>query len=319
MRFYIRPCCSILRPRTVQKLSTGYSPGRRNNLPNGVSTSTFLHYIHKVFTKRPLLLFYLIIFPCLFFSFNTLAGNKQTIYFYNPEININNFASLKKEFDTYLSAYGEYQLQPFSEREIFEKVAVNKNDGIFIISGWHYKKLKETIPIEPVLVAVSKNKSTCRKILSAKKNINNLDSLKNSNIASASSEDYTRNIIKQMLGETSDGIMRSVKVLSVPKDIDALMSVGFGVAEAALTTENSFSKLAAINQKQYEMLKQLLVSEETLLPIVAVPKSLINDYAQLLKVLEKMGLTPEGKNRLNMLGFDGWKILSEQEKRVLGK
>ena len=74
-----------------------------------------------------------------FFSSSAFAGNKLTIYFYNPEININNFASLKKEFDTYLSAYGEYQLQPFSEREIFEKVAVSKNDGIFIISGWHYK------------------------------------------------------------------------------------------------------------------------------------------------------------------------------------
>ena len=70
---------------------------------------------------------------------SAFAGNKLTIYFYNPEININNFASLKKEFDTYLSAYGEYQLQPFSEREIFEKVAVSKNDGIFIISSWHYK------------------------------------------------------------------------------------------------------------------------------------------------------------------------------------
>ncbi len=319
MHFNIRSYCNAQLFPAMQNPGTGRSPGRCNNVPNGVSTAWLLRYIHATFTKRPLLLFYLILLPCLFFSRSAFAGNRLTIYFYNPEININNFASLKKGFDTYLSAYGEYQLQPFSEREIFEKVAVSKNDGIFIISSWHYKKLKETIPIEPVLVAVSKNKSTCRKILSAKKNINNLTSLKNSNIASASSEDYTRNIIKQMLGDTINGIVRSVKVLSVPKDIDALMSVGFGVAEAALTTENSFAKLATINQKQYEMLKQLSVSEETLLPIVAVPKSLINECEPLLKVLEKMGMTPEGKNRLNMLGFDGWKALSEQEKSILGK
>ena len=199
MRFDVRPYCSDPLLRAAQNLSTGYPPGSRDNLPKAVSAPSFLRYIHKAFTKRPLFLFYLIIILCLSFSFTTLAGSRQTIYFYNPEININNFASLKKEFDTYFSSYGEYQLQPFSEREIFEKVAVSKNDGIFIISSWHYKKLKETIPIEPVLVAVSKNKSTCRKILSAKKNINNLTSLKNSNIASASSEDYTRNIIKQML------------------------------------------------------------------------------------------------------------------------
>jgi len=319
MRFDFLLYCCALRLRLVQNLSAGHSPDCRGGLSNGTPIPAFLHYIHKAFTKRPLFLFFIAIALCLSFSFIALAGNKQTIYFYNPEININNFASLKKEFDTYLSDYGEYQLQPFSEREIFEKVAVNKNDGVFIISSWHYKKLKETLSLEPVLVAVSKNKSTCRKILSAKKNINNLNSLKNSNVASASSEDYTRNIIKQMLGETSDGIVRSVKVLSVPKDIDALMSVGFGVADAALTTENSFSKLATINQKQYEMLKQLLVSEETLLPIVVVPKSLANDCEQLLKVLEKMGMTSEGKNRLNMLGFDGWKVLSEQEKRSLVK
>ncbi len=252
-------------------------------------------------------------------SFPAFADHKYTIYFYNPETNINNFASLKKEFDTYLSTFGEYQLQPFSERETFDRIIAGKRDGIFLVSSWHYKKLKETIPIEPVLVAISKNKSTYRRVLSVKKNLNDFNSLRSITVASASSEDYTKNILKKMLGESNEDLVDSIKILTVPKDIDALMSVGFGVAGAAFTTENSLTKLAVINQKQYEMLKQLAISEEILLPIVAIPKPANHDCKELLKIIKEMGMISEGKNKLSMLGLDRWKELNELEKKSLEK
>lgn len=277
----------------------------------------FLHFWIKIIRKNILIAISFLAFFWLLSPFITIADHKYTIYFYNPETNINNFASLKKEFDTYLSSFGEYQLQPFSEREIFDKVISEKKDGIFLISSWHYKKLKETIPMEPALVAILKNKSTYRRILSVKKSIGNLNLLRGATVASSSSEDYTKNILKKMLGK--EDIINSIKILTVPKDIDALMSVGFGVATGALTTESSLDRLSTINPKQYEMLRQLAASEEILLPIAAIPKPSDHSHDELLRIMREMGTKTEGKSKLNMLGLDRWKELDESEKKSLEK
>jgi len=56
------------------------------------------------------------------------------IYFYNPETNINNFATLKTAFDTYLVNHGGYYFQPFDSRENFEAVIKEKKRRyLFII------------------------------------------------------------------------------------------------------------------------------------------------------------------------------------------
>lgn len=256
----------------------------------------------------------ILLFLC---SISPAATSRYTIYFYNPETNINNFASLKIEFDTYLASLGPYQFQPFSDKKTFEKFIAREGNCVFLISSWHFMKLKEKCPMEPVLVGVLNGKSTMRKILLAKENIKSLDLLKDGNIASAGSKDYTRNILLQMLSQKEKGIVDSLKILIVPKDIDALMSVGFGMAKSALAAESSLTKLSAINPQQYKMMKQLAVSEETLLPVVATPKGCNKDVETLVSVIEGMGKTSEGKKKLKMLGLDGWKRLNESETKRL--
>lgn len=94
------------------------------------------------------------------------------------------------------------------------------------------------------------------------------------------------------------------------------MAVSFGMATAALSTERSFENLEKINQKQHQLLKPLLTSRQHFLTLVALPIS-SNANAELLDVLEKMGINPAGETRLRMLGLDGWRKLSEQEKLLL--
>ncbi len=272
---------------------------------------------HKIHQRYRLIILYVMVGLLVFlYSINSTASSKYTIYFYNPETNINNFASLKMEFDTYLSSRGPYQFQPFSDKDTFEKYIAQKRNCIFLISTWHFKSLREKCPMKPVLVGVLKGKSTQRKILLAKKNIKNLDLLVGGKVASAGSEDYTRNILIQMLGQKEKKLVDSMKVLIVPKDIDALMAVGFGMANSALAAESSVDKLSSINPKQYEMMKQLSASKETLLPILAIPKECDKDVEKLITIIEKMGELPDGKNKLKMLGLDGWKRLNESEMKI---
>jgi hypothetical protein len=243
--------------------------------------------------------------------------NSDTLYFYNSETNINNYVSLKIAFDTYLSKFGTFRFQPFSDKEIFEKTLVEKQDGGFLLSSWHYRILQKKVPITPVLVGVSHGKSTQRKVLSAKKQINEVELLKGGKIASASNEAYTRTILNQILGKKSAEILAQVKLILVPKDIDALMAVGFGMADAALTTEDSLDDLAKINQKQFSMLTRLGASEKQFLTLAVVPKKTSVNTAVLLEILEDMSKAPEGESRLRMLGLNGWRKLTQSELKEL--
>jgi hypothetical protein len=252
------------------------------------------------------------------------ADTKYTIYFYNPETNINNYALLKREFDNYLLNYGSFKFQPFSDRKTFEKFIAGKNDGVFLLSSWHYQNLVRKLPIESVLVGVLEGKSMHRKILSMKEryitsidsleDIINIDSLEGKVVASSGSEDYTRNILVQMLGEGKKDIVDSLKILTVPKDIDALMAVVFEMANLALTTEQGLTKLMTINLKQYRKLIPLVTSKEVLLPIIATPKQPDERVNLLLTVIEEMGTSLEGRKKLKILGIDGWKRLSKAER-----
>lgn len=241
----------------------------------------------------------------------------DTLYFYNSEANINNYASLKIAFDTYLSKLGAFRFQPFSNKDIFEKTLLEKQDGGFLLSSWHYRILQKKVSLTPVLVGVSHGKSTQRKVLSAKKQISEVELLKGGKIASAANEAYTRTLLSQILGEKSEEILAQVKLILVPKEIDALMAVGFGMADAALTTEDSLEDLSRINQKQYSMLNRLGASEKEFLTLAVVPKKTARNADALLEILEGMSQAPEGESRLRMLGLDGWRKLTQSELKEL--
>jgi len=232
------------------------------------------------------------------------------IYFYNPETNINNFATLKTVFDTYLVNHGGYYFQPFDVRENFEAVIKEKKGDIFLLSSWHLKALQQkNVPLEIALVGTSKGNTMQRKVLSAKKDIADVSMLKNTVVAGAGSEEYIHSVIKQILGKDQEALLKDIKILTVPKDIDALMAVGFGMATAAISAENGLNKLAMINPNQFRELHSLGFSEKDYLLIAATLKKTDQQEAQLLEVLRRMPEANEGEENLKLLGIDGWRAL----------
>ncbi len=270
-----------------------------------------------LFKYRDTITFCLIISLLLLMCHSKVSANSTyTVYFYNPETNINNYVLLKGGFDKYLSDYGPFKFQPFSDRKTFEEFLTKKRDGVFLLSSWHYRSLSGIVPIEPIFIGYKKGRTTQRKVLSAKDGIASIDSLEGKSIASASSVEYTKNILIQMLGNEKKDIIDSLNILTVPKDIDALMAVGFGMASSALTAEGSFSMLQAINPKQYGMLNQLS-STVTLLQIVAAPTLFNENIGLLLSVIQDMASSVEGKMNLKMINLDGWKNIDHTERLFL--
>jgi len=235
---------------------------------------------------------------------------KTTIYFYSSETSINNFKSLKMEFDRYLSRLGPYEFQPFSERESFEKYVKDKNQCILLLSSWHYSKINKEYALTATLAGTRNGQKYQKRVLVTKDK-----SVKTGRIASASSIEHTSSYLRSMLKgkETID----KIKILTVPKDIDALMSVGFGMSRMALTSGSALDELKKVNPTLHQKMKILAEGEESLLLIVAVPKGFSKEAEKIVAVFQNMAADPDGKEKLMMLGLDGWQPLGPSEKLKL--
>ncbi|MGZ4955551.1 MAG: hypothetical protein ACXV8Q_10600 [Methylobacter sp.] len=255
--------------------------------------------------------------PVFFICFLYIAGNcwaarssaLPNIYFYDPETNVNNFAALKAAFDAYLLSHGGYYFQPFESKEKFEAVIHEKKGDVYLLSSWHLKALQQkNVPLKVALVGMSKGHTMQRKVLSAKKGIANVAMLKNTVIAGAGSEEYIYSVLKQIFGNEQEPLLKGIKILIVPKDIDAIMAVGYGMASAAISAESSLDKLAMINPNQFRELHRLGFSEKDYFLVAATLKKPEQQEAQLLEVLRKMSDGAGGEN-LRLLGIDGWRAL----------
>jgi hypothetical protein len=241
-----------------------------------------------------------ILYLTLLFA-NILFSDTVKVYLYSPEINSNNFKSLKVSFDTYLSAYGNYELQPFSDKNTFEKY-LKKRNSVVIISSWHYREIAKKYNLNAVLVAQKKGSTTNRKILVGQKNI----PLKGV-ITSAYDEEYTH----ELLTGITKSNLKEFTVLRVPKEIDALMSVGFGMSKFALVSNDSFLYLQAVNPQLVKDLKIYYESEPEYRMFLAC-SDIDQEENKLISIFKEMDLSENGKNILNLIGVDKLVILNGQ-------
>jgi ABC-type amino acid transport substrate-binding protein len=258
--------------------------------------------------KKISILFFAFLLMLISSEWTTCFAAGVTIYFYNSETNIDNFATLKTNFDSYLSKQGgDYQFQPFNNMDKFEDTINDQKSSVYLLSSWHFNALQKRFPLKIAMIGSFKGSIVQRKVLCTKKDIVDLSMLKAiKTIAGAGSESYIRSILQQITGEKYKEI-ESVTLVRVPKDIDALMAVGFGMADAAISSEASLTSLEKINPTQYKQLNRLSDSDPNYLLVAATmnkPGKLEN---KLLEILYNMSADETSQRNLILLGLDGWK------------
>jgi hypothetical protein len=269
------------------------------------------HNITGFFNAHRLTTVVLLITVVLALTFAAFAEvDKTTIYFYSSETSINNFKSLKMEFDRYLSRLGPYEFQPFSEREAFEKYVKDQKQCILLLSSWHYSKINKEYALTATLAGTRNGQKYQKRVLVTKDK-----SVKTGRIASASSIEHTSSYLRAML--KGKEIIDKIQVLTVPKDIDALMSVGFGMSRMALTSGSALDELKKVNPTLHQKMKIVAEGAESLSLIVAVPKGFSKGAEKIVAVFQNMAADPDGKEKLMMLGLDGWQTLDPSEKLKL--
>jgi hypothetical protein len=259
--------------------------------------------------RLSIVLLFCVVVLALTFAASAQVG-KTTIYFYSSETSINNFKSLKMEFDRYLSKLGPYEFQPFSEREAFEQYVKDKKQCILLLSSWHYSKINKEYALTATLAGTRNGQKYQKRVLVTKD-----ESVKTGRVASASSKEYTSSYLRAML--KGKGMIDEIQVLTVPKDIDALMSVGFGMSKLALTSGNALDELKKVNPTLHQKMKIIAKGKESLSLIAAVPEGFRKEAANIVAIFQNMAADPDGKEKLMMLGLDGWQPLDPSEKLKL--
>jgi len=239
---------------------------------------------------------------------------KTKIYFYSSETNINNFKSLKMEFDRYLSRFGPYEFQPFSSRDVFEKQVKGKENCLLLLSSWHYRHIHKNYALKPALTGVRNGKKYQKKILVTGGKPADIEAAKPGLVASASSLQHTTSALKRMLKKFAE---HPVQVLTVPKDIDALMSVGFGMAKLAFASKNAFDELKEVNPRLCSKMRVLAEGEETLRLILAFPRDFTGNSKKMVDMIKNMSMDSDEKRRIRMLGLDGWQELGSSDRSKL--
>lgn len=251
---------------------------------------------------------------CVVFLALTLAlsaqVDKTTVYFYSSETSINNFKSLKMEYDRYLARLGSYEFQPFSDRKAFEQYIKDKKQCVLLLSSWHFSKINKEYALTATLAGTRNGQKYQKRVLVTKD-----DPIKPGQVASASSKEHTSSYLRAML--KGKGIIDKIQVLTVPKDIDALMSVGFGMSKLALTSGNALDELKKVNPTLHQNMKIVAEGEESLSLIVAVPRGFRKEADKIVAIFQDMATNPDGKEKLMMIGLDGWQPLDPSEKLKL--
>jgi len=239
-----------------------------------------------------------IILLSLFFL-TTLYAQSSKVCFYTLGNNIDDFKSLKIYFDKYLQKFGDYKFQAFSDKASFENYLKNNNDNtISIVSSSHYKDLFLQYKLKAKLIAKKNNRIKEIKVLIGKKG---------KTIQGIVSSAHTKKYTKKLLTSLKEN--KELSTLIVPKDIDALMSVGFGMSDFALVSKDSFTYLQEINgflTKDLKIYKELDSRYRMLIASKMKDKEIKN-------IFQNMSKDTNGKNILNIFGVDGFTFLHLQD------
>ncbi len=235
---------------------------------------------------------------------SSIFAEEKKVYFYTSETNVNDFKSLKINFDQYLQHFGDYNFQAFNNKEIFEEYLKDENI-VIILSSWHYKQIAKKYKLQVKLVALKKESVTDTKVLVGKKGSPYVGT-----VTTPFSHEYATTHISKLNSASS------LHILNVPKEIDALMSVGFGMSQFALVSKDSFELLKTANSFLASQMEVLSESTPTLRMLVA-SKIKKHNNKELIEIFTSMDSQDEGKTVLDILGVDKIVVLTKNDLQKL--
>jgi hypothetical protein len=241
----------------------------------------------------------------------------KTLYFYSPEFGPGNLSVLTEAVDVFFTDSGvKIQFQPFARLEDFRQ-EIKANPPTFVIAP---KWVTEHECIDPSLTAIVQplrgGATSGRRALMAGPSVESAKQIANGSVAAA---------VPATGGGREDVSMGrfradnpTVNVIPVPKDIDALLAVGFGQVDAAFVSLAQFEMLERVNPNLTANLREIGYSQESPFPrLYATQRASDGDIATLTNAFDSVRDSGPGRQLFSILGFDDARVLTGHDRTVV--
>lgn len=263
----------------------------------------------------PRIAFYLFIGFLLVGSLPILgADNGASIFFYNPDANLKDVSLLKARVSNYLKKMNtSIDFQPFIKFEVMMQQIEARKPSFLILSSWYYPILAQKYPLIPLLIPVKDGQKGYKKVLVTLEDIRDLKELGGKTLATTPLGDNTPELLAHNFFKDNPIDISAMKIITVPKDLDALLAVSYKRVNLALVVPDNMNVLRTVNPA-VEKIKIIYTSPEILHPLLVVLK----DYAsaeeieKIKSIFLKMSENLDGKDVLNLLNYDRWVVPDEE-------
>ncbi|HET9062646.1 MAG TPA: PhnD/SsuA/transferrin family substrate-binding protein [Candidatus Binatia bacterium] len=232
------------------------------------------------------------------------------LFFFSPDFSPGNLSVLTQAVDAYLREAGtETRFQAFVRFEDFRREVAAQRPDFIVVPDWAATPACVGSELVPLARPIRGGESFGRKALIARAGIRSLAELRNASIAATVPPGGSPP------GSGLDRIRREqpgIRIIQVPKEIDALLAVAFGQVDAAYVSTRQFDMFAGVNPKLGTELKEIGYAEAMPFPLIyATANADADEITQLRNAIAEVSTSGTGKRLVGLLGYDGWVVVDE--------
>ena len=260
----------------------------------------------------------LVCFLCFGGSGNSLLSPASCLatefYYFNPDTSQGNLGNLKREFDQYLLEKGfSANFQPFAHFVDFHRRNNERRPSFILVPDWYYRKYGKELGLRPILKPMRNGSTSYQKVILVPKSASaapNDYEIISFALTSMLQEDVNEELKVLLANQLID--KQQVNMITVPKDLDAILALVLGQVQMALVAEYNLQTIAEINPKILHNVKQLDDTITVPMPVLCYLENRVDDkqVVKLLEIFTGMSKEKPQNKILEMLKIDNWKKIS---------
>jgi ABC-type amino acid transport substrate-binding protein len=234
------------------------------------------------------------------------------LFYFSPDFSPGNLSVLTQAADAYFrESKAEARFQAFVRFEDFEREVAAQKPEFVVVPDWANGTDCLGIELSALAKPQRGGESTGRKALVARPKVRSVADIPEGSIAAT----VTPSGVTP--GSALERIQREhpgVRIISVPKEIDALLAVAFGQVDAAFVSTGQFGLLAGVSPKLGADLKEIGYSESTPFPMIyATAYATTEQIDDVRTAVSNVASTGSGKRLIGLLGYDEWVLVDAAE------
>ncbi|HOK40041.1 MAG TPA: PhnD/SsuA/transferrin family substrate-binding protein [bacterium] len=257
----------------------------------------------------------IILLIIVLFLFQILYANEPaSIFFYNPDSNIENFALLVTNFTNYFKGnIPDFKIQPFVNIETLVNEALKRNPAFIILPYWNYLLLLKDksfnpLGLEGILTPMVNSNVFYKKLILIKSNssikdIANLEGKAATTSLGLQSVDFLNEFLFQ---DKVD--LKKITFIWTKKDMDSLLALKFNQVQIGIISDKTYSETKKTQAAMLSDIKVLKESKE--IPEIVLIELKNNSDAKISTEIKKLFLnmhnSDDGKKILQLLNYDKW-------------